>query len=259
MGRGLLNDRVAVVTGAGQGLGEAIALELAEEGAAVGLIEINPETLAKVKAALEAKGHPTLAFAISVTDYDAYAHALAQVAEKWGRLDILVSNAAVCTYATILEDTLEDWRAQVAVDLEAYYMGAKLAAPYMVKQKFGRIISITSVQGFVASGTCGAYCSSKGGIIALTKSMAVELAPHNILVNAIAPGTIHTPMSIMDGVDEVTTDVFLNYYVGLRKIPLGRAGEPEDVAGAVVFLASDYCRYMTGEVLVVDGGLTSTF
>jgi NAD(P)-dependent dehydrogenase (short-subunit alcohol dehydrogenase family) len=259
MGRGLLKDRVALVTGAGQGLGEAIARELADEGAALGLIEINPTTLGKVKAELEAKGYPALAFPISVTDYEAYAGAIAQMVEQWGHLDILVNNAAVCTYATILEDTLQDWRTQIAVDLEAYYMGAKLCAPHMVKQKFGRIISITSVQGFVASGTCGAYNASKGGIIALTKSMAVELAPYNILVNAIAPGTIHTPMSIMDGVDEVTTDVFLNYYVGLRKIPLGRAGDPEDVSGTVVFLASDYCRYMTGEVLVVDGGLTSTF
>ena len=138
-------------------------------------------------------------------------------------------------------------------------MGAKLCAPYMVKQKFGRIISITSVQGFVASGTCGAYNASKGGIIALTKSMAVELAPYNIVVNAIAPGFIHTPMSFMDGVDEITTEVFLNYYVEMRQIPMARSGEPEDDAGTVVFLASDYCRYMTGEVLVVDGGLTSTF
>jgi 3-oxoacyl-[acyl-carrier protein] reductase len=259
MGRGLLDGRVAVVTGAGQGLGAAIARELADEGAALGLIEINPDTINNVKAELESKGFPVLAFPISVTDYAAYADAVAKVVEKWGRLDILVNNAAICSYATILEDRLEDWRSQIAVDLEAYYMGAKLVAPQMVNQKFGRIISITSVQGFVASGTCGAYCSSKGGIIALTKSMAVELAPYNILVNAIAPGTIHTPMSIMDGVDEVTTDVFLNYYIGLRKIPLGRAGEPEDVAGTVVFLASDYCRYMTGEVLVVDGGLTSTF
>jgi NAD(P)-dependent dehydrogenase (short-subunit alcohol dehydrogenase family) len=259
MGRGLLNNRVALVTGAGQGLGEAISRELADEGAALGLIEINPQTLGKLQVELEAKGHPVLAFPISVIDYDAYAAAIAQMVEQWGHIDILVNNAAVCKYATILEDTLDDWRNQVAVDLEAYYMGAKLCAPYMVKQKFGRIISITSIQGFVASGTCGAYNASKGGIIALTKSMAVELAPYNILVNAIAPGTIHTPMSIMDGVDEITTDVFLNYYVGLRKIPLGRAGEPGEVAGTVVFLASDYCRYMTGEVLVVDGGLTSTF
>ncbi len=259
MGQGLLKDRTAIITGAGQGLGEAIAREFADEGAALGLIEINPETLSRLEAEFKAKGYPVLAFPISVTDYAAYAKAIEQVVQQWGHLDILVNNAAICTYATILEDTLEDWRKQVAVDLEAYYMGAKLSAPYMVKQNFGRIINITSVQGFAASGTCGAYCSSKGGIIGLTKSMAVELAPYNILVNAIAPGTIHTPMSLMDGVDETTTPVFLNYYVGLRKIPLARAAEPEEISGTVVFLASDYCRYMTGEVLVVDGGLTSTF
>jgi 3-oxoacyl-[acyl-carrier protein] reductase len=129
----------------------------------------------------------------------------------------------------------------------------------MVQQNYGRIINITSVQGFVASGDCGAYNASKGGIIALTKSMAVELAPYNILVNGVAPGFMHTLMSVIDGVDETTTGWFKDWYAGMRKIPLARSSEPEDVSGAVVFLASDYCRYITGEILVVDGGLTSTF
>jgi NAD(P)-dependent dehydrogenase (short-subunit alcohol dehydrogenase family) len=138
-------------------------------------------------------------------------------------------------------------------------MGSKLAAPIMVRQGGGRIISVTSVQGFVSSGLCGAYNAAKGGIIALTKSMAVELAPYNILVNAVAPGFMLTPMSIIDGVDETQSPEFLEWYVGKRKIPMARTGYPEDDAGAVVFLASEYCRYMTGQVLVVDGGLTSTF
>jgi NAD(P)-dependent dehydrogenase (short-subunit alcohol dehydrogenase family) len=129
----------------------------------------------------------------------------------------------------------------------------------MVKQKFGRIINITSIQGFTSSGTCGAYNATKGGIIAFTKSLAVELAPYNIAANAVAPGFMHTPMSIVDGVDETTTDMFLTWYVEKRHVPMARGCEPEEVAGTVVFLASDYCRYMTGQVLVVDGGLTSTF
>ena len=259
MGRDLLKGRVALVTGAGQGLGLAISREFAEEGAAVALVEINPKTAAQAEAELTSKGYPAKAYPLDVTDYDAYAKAIADVVERWEHLDILVNNAAIAIYGTILEDRLEDWRKQITVNLEAYYMGSKLVAPYMVKQKFGRIINITSIQGFLSSGMCGAYNAAKGGIIALTKSMAVELAPYNIAVNAIAPGFMRTPMSIIDGVDETTTETFLKWYVEMRHIPMGRTGYPEDDAGAAVFLASDYCRYMTGQVLVVDGGLTSTF
>ena len=259
MGRGLLNDKVALVTGAGQGLGLAISREFADEGATVALVEINPTTVAEAEAELLEKDYPAKAYPLDVTDYDAYAGAIADIVARWGHLDILVNNAAICFYGTILVDKLEDWRVQIAVNLEAYYMGSKLVAPYMVKQNFGRIINITSIQGFASSGMCGAYNAAKGGIIALTKSMAIELAPYNIAVNAVAPGFMHTPMSIIDGVDETTTEPFLKWYVEMRHVPMGRTGYPEDDAGAVVFLASDYCRYMTGQVLVVDGGLTSTF
>ena len=129
----------------------------------------------------------------------------------------------------------------------------------MAERGSGRIISIASVQGFAASGEVGPYNAAKGGIIALTKSMAVELGPSNILVNAVAPGFMRTPMSIIDGVDETEAPEFLEWYVEKKRIPLQRTGYPEDMAGTVVFLASKYCRYMTGQVLVVDGGLTSTF
>ncbi len=255
----LLKGRTALITGAGQGLGLAVAREYAEEGAAVALVDINPETTAQAEAELEDKGHQVLAYPIDVTDYGAYAEAIADLVKQWGHLDILVNNAAIAIYGTILEDKLEDWRKQITVNLEAYYMGSKLAAPYMVEQKFGRIINVTSIQGLASSGTCGAYNAAKGGIIALTKSMAVELAPYNIAVNAVAPGFMRTPMSFIDGIDETTTEPFLKWYVEMRHVPMARTGYPEDDAGAAVFLASEYCRYMTGQVLVVDGGLTSTF
>ena len=259
MGRGLLTGKVAMVTGAGQGLGLAITREFADEGATVALLEINPTTAAEAEAELLGKGYPVKAYPLDVTDYAAYCRVIANIVARWGHLDILVNNAAIAIYGTILEDKLEDWRVQIAVNLEAYYMGSKLAAPYMVKQNFGRIINITSIQGFASSGMCGAYNAAKGGIIALTKSMAVELVPYNIAVNAVAPGFMHTPMSFVDGVDETTTEPFLKWYVEMRHVPMARTGYPEDDSGAVVFLASDYCRYMTGQVLVVDGGLTSTF
>jgi len=194
-----------------------------------------------------------------VTDYAPVHDAIEETARQWGRIDILVNNAGIFRSSTILEDTLDDWREVVEVNLEAVYLSSKLVAPTMVGQGSGRIINIASVAGLASRGNVGSYNASKGGVIALTKSLAVELAPYNIAVNAIAPGFMRTAMMRSDGVDLTTTEDFRGLYVHKRRIPMARTGEPEDVAGAVVFLASDYCRYMTGQVLIVDGGLMSTF
>ena len=257
---GLLKDTVTIVTGAGQGLGRSVSLEFVDEGSTVALLERNSETLHAVAAEIREKGGACEPYELDITDYDAYRSVVADLIAKFGKIDAIVNNAAVTlAYSTILEDTLEDWRRTVAINLEAVYMGSKLVAPHMAERGGGRIISIASVQGFAASGEVGPYNAAKGGIIALTKSMAVELGPSNILVNAVAPGFMRTPMSIIDGVDETETPEFREWYVEKRRIPLQRTGYPEDMAGTVVFLASKYCRYMTGQVLVVDGGLTSTF
>ena len=255
MARELLKGRVAIITGAGQGLGYAIAKEYAAEGATVALIERDQDALERAQDDI---GN-ALAYELDVTDYETYGRAIADVAEKAGHIDILVNNAAIAFYGTILEDTLDSWRKQLSVNLEAVYMGTKMTVPYMVDQNFGRIISIASIQGFASSGECGPYNAAKGGIIAFTKSLAVELAPYNIAANAIAPGFMRTQMSIIDGVDETQTEEFRSWYVEKRHVPMARTGYPEDVSGTAVFLASDYCRYMTGQLLVVDGGLTSTF
>jgi 3-oxoacyl-[acyl-carrier protein] reductase len=257
---GLLDGKVCLVTGAGQGLGRAVALEMAIEGARVVLLERNPDSVAAVAAEIESKGGAVTPHSLDLTDYGRYGEVVSEVVASLGRIDVLVNNAAINPPTrTILEDSLEDWRRTMTVNLEAVYMGSKLVAPHMVRQGGGRIIHIASIQGFASSGETGPYNAAKGGIIAYTKSMAVELGRYDILVNAVAPGFMATPMSVVNGVDETTTPDFLEWYVGKRKIPLGRTGYPEDVAGAVVFLASDYCRYMTGQLLVVDGGLTSTF
>ena len=255
MARELLKGRVAIITGAGQGLGYAIAKEYAAEGATVALIERDQDALERAQDDI---GN-ALAYELDVTDYETYGRAIVDVAEKAGHIDILVNNAAIAFYGTILEDTLDSWRKQLSVNLEAVYMGTKMTVPYMVDQNFGRIISIASIQGFASSGECGPYNAAKGGIIAFTKSLAVELAPYNIAANAIAPGFMRTQMSIIDGVDETQTEEFRTWYVEKRHVPMARTGYPEDVSGTAVFLASDYCRYMTGQLLVVDGGLTSTF
>jgi NAD(P)-dependent dehydrogenase (short-subunit alcohol dehydrogenase family) len=256
----LLSDQVCMITGAGQGLGRAVALEMAKEGARVILLERNPETIETVAAEISSDGGSAEPYQLDVTNYDAYGTIIADVIRKHGKIDVLVNNAAINPPAkTILEDNLEDWRRTIQINLEAVYMGSKLVAPQMAKQKDGRIISIASIQGFASSGTVGSYNAAKGGIIAFTKSMAVELGPYNILVNAVAPGFMSTPMSIINGVNETETPEFIEWYVDKAKIPLRRTGYPEDVSGTVIFLASPYCRYMTGQLLVVDGGLMSTF
>jgi len=257
---GLLEDRVCIVTGAGQGLGRSVSLEMAAEGAIAVLLEKNTDAARQVCDEIIQAGGRAIYHSLDVTDYDAYADAVTGVVRTFGRIDVLVNNAAINPKpATILTDTLEDWRRTIQINLEAVYMGSKLVAPHMAKQNSGRIIHIASIQGFASSGDCGSYNAAKGGILAYTKSMAVELGRHNILVNAVAPGFMTTPMSVVNGVDETSTPEFIDWYVTKRKIPLGRSGLPEDVSGAVVFLASDYCRYMTGQLLVVDGGLMSTF
>ena len=256
---GLLDNQVALVTGAGQGLGRAIALEFAAEGASVALLELNADTIAEVQQEIEAKGGECKAYPLDITDYDAYAKVVADVINWKGQIDALVNNAAIALYGTILDDSLENWRRQIAVNLEAVYMGSKLVAPHMVAREYGRIISVASIQALATSGEAGPYTAAKGGIISYTKSMAIELGPYGILVNAVAPGFMRTPMSFIDGVDETTTPEFIDLYIEKGKIPLRRAGLPEDVSGTVVFLASGYCRYMTGQLLVVDGGLVSTF
>jgi NAD(P)-dependent dehydrogenase (short-subunit alcohol dehydrogenase family) len=257
---GLLQGQVCIVTGAGQGLGRAIALEMSREGAFLALLDRNPATLAEVAEEISARAGRCSTHCFDVTDYDAYARTVGEIRGTQGRIDVLVNNAAINPATTsILEDTLAEWRQTIAINLEAVYMGSKLVAPVMVAQKGGRIIHIASIQGFASSGLCGSYNAAKGAIIAYTKSMAVELAPHDILVNAVAPGFMVTPMSVVNGIDETTTPDFVDWYVDRRKIPMGRSGLPEDVAGTVIFLASDYCRYMTGQLLVVDGGLMSTF
>jgi NAD(P)-dependent dehydrogenase (short-subunit alcohol dehydrogenase family) len=256
----LLKDKVCVITGAGQGLGAAIAVEMAHEAARVVLLDRNPDTLAATRHAIEVAGGSAETHRLDLTDHERFAEVIGAVIEAHGRIDVLVNNAAINPPTwTILEDTLENWRRTIAVNLDAVYVGSMLVAPHMVAAGAGRIIHTASVQGYVASGKCGSYNAAKGGILALTKSMAVELGPHDILVNAVSPGFMVTPMSVVDGVDETETPEFRDWYVERGRIPLRRAAKPEEVAGTVVFLASGYCRYMTGQMLVVDGGLTSTF
>ena len=250
-----LQGRVALVTGAAQGIGAAIVREFLREGAAVAAIDRKTE----VRDAFQENTAKVYPYVLDITDHEAYRKCVENVVAERHRIDILVNDAAICFYGDVFEDSLEKWRKVQAVNLEAIYWGCKLVAPHMAKQRWGRIISISSTQAIATEGRLGSYTAAKGAIMSFTKSLAVELAPHGILANAIAPGCIHTPMSIIDGVDETQTELFKEWYVGRRKIPLARPGEPEEIARVAVFLASEDCSYVTGHTAVADGGLTITF
>jgi 3-oxoacyl-[acyl-carrier protein] reductase len=260
MAHKLLTDTVALITGAGQGVGTAIAREFAAEGASVVLFERNPTTLCALTDELRGAGQTVAEYVLDITDFDALAEAVQGVIAQFGRIDVLVNNAGIFKSGTILEDSPAEWQPVLAVNLEALYMLTKLVAPHMVTARRGRIINIASIAGFVSRGQVGSYNASKGAVIAFTKSLAAELAPYGIVANAVAPGFLRTAqMQDERGNDLTQTDDFVAWYVERRHIPMARAGEPHDVAGTAVFLASDYCRYLTGQTLIVDGGLTSTF
>lgn len=250
-----LDGRVAIVTGAAQGIGEAIARRFAAEGAAVTCIDRNAEKLAETCASIPR----STACPLDLRDTGELEKSIQATARRHGRIDILINNAAISPYVPVVEMSLDTWRDVMAVNLEAYFLTCRLAAACMIERHYGRIVNIASTQAIASEPLVGAYAASKGGILAFTRTLAVELAPYGILVNALSPGCIHTPMSIINGVDETQTESFQEWYVQKRKIPLGRPGEPAEVASAALFLASDDCRYITGQTLVVDGGLTITF
>jgi NAD(P)-dependent dehydrogenase (short-subunit alcohol dehydrogenase family) len=250
-----MHDKVAVVTGAASGIGRAVALRFAHAGASVIAIDQNREGLQS----LQAEQAGVEAARCDITDHAAVGSIVEQTMTKHHRIDILVNNAGMSYYERLAESSLEHWRRTFAVNAEAMYALAKLVVPHMVERRYGRIVNVASTQAIAAEGVVGAYAASKGAICAWSRALAVDLAEYNILVNVVAPGCIHTPMSVINGVDETTTEQFQQWYVRQRKIPLARAGQPEEVANAIYFLSGDQCSYITGHTLVVDGGLTVTF
>jgi NAD(P)-dependent dehydrogenase (short-subunit alcohol dehydrogenase family) len=178
---------------------------------------------------------------------------------RHGAIDILINNAGFSYYERHTESSLEHWQQTQAVNVEAMYVLAKLVTPSMIQRRYGRIVNVSSTQSIASEATVGAYAASKGAINAWSRALAVDLAEYGILVNVVAPGCTHTAMSIVDGVDETESEYFRKWYVSERKIPLARAGTADEIANAILFLSGDQCSYITGQTLVVDGGLTITF
>ena len=178
---------------------------------------------------------------------------------RHGGIDILVNNAGFSYYERHAESSLEHWRQTQAVNIEAMYVLAKLVTPHMIERRYGRIVNVSSTQSIASEAIVGAYAASKGAINAWSRALAVDLAEYGILVNVVAPGCTRTEMSVIDGVDETESEYFQKVVRRERKIPLARAGTAEEIANAILFLSGDQCTYITGQTLVVDGGLTITF
>lgn len=243
----LLKDKVAIVTGGGRGIGREIALALAAQGANLVLVDVDETTLNQTAKDIQTKGVKALGIKADVTSVADADRVADEAAKTLGRIDILVNNAGITRDNLIMRMKEDEWDRVLAINLKGTFNFTKAVSRYMMKARSGRIVNIASVIGIGGNAGQANYAASKGGVIALTKSAAKEFAPRNINVNAVAPGFIQTAMT------EVLNDDVKNKM--MERIPLQRLGTTKDVADAVLFLVSDASSYITGQVLVVDGGM----
>ncbi|EGT0013644.1 3-oxoacyl-[acyl-carrier-protein] reductase [Clostridium perfringens] len=244
----MLKDKVAIVTGGTRGIGRAIALKLADHGANIVINYRNSDKEAEeLKAILEEKGVKVLAVKCDISNFEDSKNLMDKCKEVFGKIDILVNNAGITKDTLIMRMKEEDFDNVIDVNLKGTFNCAKHASAIMLKQRFGKIINMTSVVGIAGNAGQVNYAASKAGVIGLTKSLAKELGSRGITVNAVAPGFINTDMtaSLSEKVKEEAS----------KNIPLKRLGDPEDVANLVGFLASDAANYITGQVINVDGGM----
>jgi 3-oxoacyl-[acyl-carrier protein] reductase len=242
-----LTGKVALVTGASQGIGRICALRLAKDGAALAVAARNQEKLNELVSEIAAAGGKAVAFALDVADEEQVKTAVKAAIAQLGKIDILVNNAGITRDQLVMRMKRADWDAVLQTNLTSAYLCIQSVIPSMLKQRWGRIINITSVFGQMGQAGQANYAASKAGLIGLTMAIAREVGSRNITCNAIAPGFIETAMTAALGDEFKQTAV--------KQIPLGRVGSPDDVAGGVAFLASDDAAYITGHVLNVNGGM----
>ncbi|MFN7250876.1 MAG: 3-oxoacyl-[acyl-carrier-protein] reductase [Anaerobacillus sp.] len=244
----MLKGKTALVTGASRGIGKAIALELARQGANVAVnFAGNAQKAEEVVSEIKAFGVDAFAIKADVANSDEVAAMVKATIESFGSLDILINNAGITRDGLIMRMKEEDWDAVINTNLKGVFNCAKAVTRQMMKQRFGRIVNISSVVGVLGNAGQANYVAAKAGVIGLTKTLARELANRNITVNAVAPGFIETDMT-----DELSAEIKQEL---LKQIPLTKLGKPEDIAMVVRFLVSDDANYMTGQTLHVDGGM----
>lgn len=242
-----LKGKVAIVTGGAQGIGKTIATQLAQEGANVVIADVMEEVAKSTAQEISQKGSEAISIVVDVSRLSSVEEMAKKTLDKFGRIDILVNNAGITRDALIMRMKEEDWDLVLDINLKGAFNCIKIVSPVMMKQKSGKIVNIASIVGIIGNAGQANYSASKGGLIALTKTCARELAGRRINVNAVAPGFIQTSMTerLPAQVKEKLSS----------QIPFGEIGKPEDVANAVLFLVSDKASYITGEVIKVDGGM----
>lgn len=241
-----LNNKIAIVTGASQGIGKIIAFELAKSGAHVACISRNKKAIESIVEEITINGGQASSFSCDISDSDTFSEIITEIIKENSRIDILVNNAGITKDSLLMRMSIEQWDDVINTNLKGAFHCTKAVLRYMMKNKFGRIINITSIVGLTGNAGQANYAASKAGLIGMTKSIAKEVASRGITANCIAPGWIETSMT-----EKLSKEVKSEF---LSHIPVGRIGSPDDIANAVIFLASDEAGYITGQTITVDGG-----
>ncbi len=243
---GAIENKIAIVTGGGGGIGGAIVRRFAREGAKLVLADIDPGTAKATASELSAQGTDAIPFVADVTNKKSVGEMMQAALDRWGRIDILVNVAGGAERKAVVEMTAAEWDYVVDMNLKSAFLCSQAALPAMLKQKYGKIVNISSIYGFTGNATRSSYAAAKAGVAAFTKSLALEVVNDGINVNAVAPGRVTTPRVRDRYSDEA-------WAAAVAQVPMGRAGTPEEIASAVLFLATDENSYVTGQTIHING------